>query len=320
MRVRRLLHTQPTLGPLIVLLLAVAAFAQLSSRFLTVSNLGLVLAQVTVIAVLALGQGLVLLTAGIDLSIGAITVFSSVLMAEMVISWGFPGPLALIVGIALASVMGVFNGLLVTALKIPPFLATLGTLSIFAALTTVVTSGQTIEASNLPSILSWTGTIIPSGRLRLTYGTVIMLVLFAVLAYALHLTAWGKHVYATGDDREAARLSGVRTGRVLLSVYITAGVLYGIAAWILIGRDFAASPNSGVDFNLDSITAAVIGGISLFGGRGRLVGALVGALIVGVFRNGLQLAGVQVEWQGLAVGVLVLVAVTIDQWIRRVQS
>ena len=179
-----------------------------------------------------------------------------------------------------------------TRLKLPPFIVTLGTLSIFFSLNAVVSKSETIRGSDMPDIMTWTGTTIRLGSLRLTYGSIIMLLLFAVFFYALTRTAWGKHVYATGDDVEAARLAGIRTDRVLLSVYTVAGLLYAIGAWILIGRLAAASPNVGTEYNLDSITAVVLGGTSLFGGRGGVLGTLVGALIVGVFRNGLQLAGV----------------------------
>ncbi|MBA2445409.1 MAG: ABC transporter permease, partial [Nocardioidaceae bacterium] len=128
------------------------------------------------------------------------------------------------------------------------------------------------------------------------------------------------HVYAVGDDREAARLAGIRVDRVLLSVYAVSGIIFGITAWVVIGRTGAASPNAIVDANLESITAVVIGGTSLFGGRGALLGTLLGALIIGVFRTGLSLAGVDDQWRVLAVGVLVIVAVAIDQWIRKVKS
>ena len=172
----------------------------------------------------------------------------------------------------------------------------------------------------MPSLMTWTGSSFTVGGFRLTYGSLIMLVLFGFLFYSLTRTAWGKHVYATGDDAEAARLAGIRTDRVLLSVYTVAGLLYAVGAWILIGRLAAASPNVGTEYNLDSITAVVLGGTSLFGGRGGVLGTLIGALIVGVFRNGLQLAGVEVVWQGTAIGLLVLIAVAIDQWIRKVKA
>ncbi|MFC7616384.1 ABC transporter permease [Actinokineospora soli] len=319
-RLQTLLHAHPTLGPLAVLVLAVALFSVLNPRFLAPANLSLVLAQVTVIAILALGQTLVILTAGIDLSVGAVAVFSSIVMADLATAVGLPGPAALLVGFALGTGMGFANGLLVTLLKLPPFIVTLGTLSIFFALNSVVSGGATVRGADMPSIMTWTGSTVSVGGFGLTLGSAIMLVLFACLAYALRSTAWGKHVYATGDDREAARLAGIRTDRVLLSVYAIAGALYAIGAWVLIGRLASASPNVGVEYNLDSITAVVLGGTSLFGGRGGVAGTLVGTLIVGVFRNGLQLAGVQVVWQGFAIGLLVLAAVAIDQWIRKVRA
>ena len=319
-RVQHVLHARPTLGPLAVLLLAIIAFSIFNERFLSAQNLGLVLQQVTVIAVLALGQTLVILTAGIDLSAGAIAVFSSILIAKLATEWGLPGLPALLVGFGLGTAMGFANGLLVTRFRLPPFIVTLGTLSIFFSLNSVVSNSETIRGTDMPAIMTWTGTAIKLGTFRLTYGSIIMLAMFAFFFYALSHTAWGKHVYATGDDAEAARLAGIRTDRVLLSVYTVAGLCYAVGAWVLMGRLASASPNVGTDYNLDSITAVVLGGTSLFGGRGGVTGTLVGALIVGVFRNGLVLAGVQVVWQGFAIGLLVLVAVAIDQWIRKVKA
>ena len=320
LRLQHLLHGNPTLGPLAVLIVAIVAFSVANQRFFAAPNLSLVLAQVTVIAVLALGQTLIILTAGIDLSVGAIAVFSSILMAGFATKLGMPGLLALLLGLVAGTAMGALNGFLVTRIKLPPFIVTLGTLSIFFSLNAVVSKSETIRGSDMPDLMTWTGTTIPIGGFRLTYGSIIMLVLFAVFFYALSSTAWGKHVYATGDDIESARLAGIRTNRVLFSVYTVAGLLYAVGAWILIGRLASASPNVGVDYNLDSITAVVLGGTSLFGGRGGVLGTLIGALIVGVFRNGLQLAGVEVVWQGFAIGLLVLVAVSLDQWIRKVKT
>ena len=320
LRLQHLLHGNPTLGPLAVLVVAIIAFSLANSRFFSAPNMSLVLAQVTVIAVLALGQTLIILTAGIDLSVGAIAVFSAILMANFATKLGMPGILALLLGLVAGTAMGALNGSLVTRFRLPPFIVTLGTLSIYLSLNSVVSNSQTVRGSDMPDLMTWTGTTIPFGGFRLTYGSIIMLLLFAVFWYALSSTAWGKHVYATGDDIEAARLAGIRTNRVLFSVYTVAGLLYAIGAWILIGRLASASPNVGAEYNLDSITAVVLGGTSLFGGRGGVVGTLIGALIVGVFRNGLQLAGVEVVWQGFAIGLLVLVAVSLDQWIRKVKT
>ncbi|MCY1137594.1 ABC transporter permease [Actinoplanes sp. Pm04-4] len=320
LRVQHLLHANPVLGPLAVLIVAIIAFSIVNARFLTATNLSLVLQQVTVIATLALGQTLIILTAGIDLSAGAIAVFSSILMAEFATKAGMPGLIALLLGFACGTAMGAINGFLVTRIKLPPFIVTLGTLTIFFSLNSVVSNSETVRGTDMPGLMTWTGNSIPIGNFRLTYGSIIMLLLFAFFFYALGRTAWGKHVYATGDDTESARLAGIQTGRVLFSVYTVAGLLYAIGGWILIGRLASASPNVGVEYNLDSITAVVLGGTSLFGGRGSVIGTLIGALIVGVFRNGLQLGGVEVVWQGFAIGLLVLVAVSLDQWIRKVKT
>jgi fructose transport system permease protein len=320
-RIQHVLHANPILGPLAVLIVAIIAFAIVNGRFLSATNLGLVLQQVTVIATIALGQTLIILTAGIDLSAGAIAVFTSVLMANMAVKLGVPGVLAIIIGLILGTVMGAINGLLVTRINLPPFIVTLATLSIYFSLNSVVSRSETIRGSDMPSIMTATGNnAFRIGGFSLTWGTIIMLLLFAIFFYSLGSTSWGKHVYATGDDVEAARLAGIRTDRVLLSVYLVAGLIYAIGAWVLMGRLASASPNVGTEYNLNSITAVVLGGTSLFGGRGLVLGTLVGALIVGVFQNGLQLAGVDVVWQGTAIGLLVLIAVALDQWIRKVKA
>jgi fructose transport system permease protein len=148
----------------------------------------------------------------------------------------------------------------------------------------------------------------------------MMILIYLILAFALRFTGWGRHVYAVGDDPNAARLAGIQVNRVLMSVYMVAGLVFAIAAWIIMGRVTVASPNTGPDLNLDTITAVVIGGTSLFGGRGAIFGSLIGAVIVGVFRNGLTLAGVDLYYQILAVGLLIIFAVTVDQWIRKARA
>ncbi|MCC2689007.1 MAG: transporter permease [Rhizobiaceae bacterium] len=154
----------------------------------------------------------------------------------------------------------------------------------------------------------------------ITYGSLLVVVLAALVWYLLNRTAFGRHIYATGDDPDAARLAGINTNRTLIATYALAGLICAVAAWVLIGRIGGVSPQAGQTANLDSITAVVIGGTSLFGGRGSIIGTLIGALIVGVFRNGLALSGLDVLWQEFAVGVLIIVAVALDQWIRRVSG
>jgi fructose transport system permease protein len=276
--------------------------------------------QVMVVGTLGIAQTLIILTAGIDLSVGAIMVLSSIVMAKLSADEGVPGLLALIIGFGVGTACGLLNGALVTRLRLPPFIVTLGTLNVFFALNLWYSKSATIRGTDMSDLLLWTGNTIDVGDTKVTYGSLLMLGLFAVFAWVLKNTAWGRHVYAVGDDAEAARLAGVRKDRVLLSVYIVAGLICAVAAWMLIGRIASASPQAGGAANLDSITAVVIGGTSLFGGRGLVIGTLFGALIVGVLRNGLTLAGTDVLWQDFAVGILIIVAVAIDQWIRRVKT
>jgi fructose transport system permease protein len=318
-RIHGVLHRLPALSPLIVLVIACIAFGMANGRFWRPENLSIVLQQAAVVGAVAVGQTLIVLTAGIDLSAGWITVLSSVVMAKTVSSHQLGTPLALLLGIAIAVAAGLLNGLLVTKIKLPPFIVTLGTLGILNAITLIYAEGQTFSLPD-DNLLTWTGKTIQLGRFSLTIGVLLMLVLYAGFAYALRQTAWGRHLYATGDDAEAARLAGIRTNRVLLSAYVVAGAVFGIAAWILVGRINGADPNAGLNLNLESITAVVIGGTSLFGGRGAVVGSLIGALIVQVFENGLNLAHVDPNYQVFAVGVLVIAAVAADQWIRSVKS
>lgn len=323
-RLHNFLHSQPTAAPLLVLLTAVAIFSLVvGGRFFHPFNLSLVLQQVTIIGILGLAQTLIILTAGIDLSVGAIMVLSSVVMGRMAVDIGIPAPLAIGLGLVVGTAAGGFNGIMITRFKLPPFIATLGSLSIFWSLNLWYSKSETIAsqeiAASAPS-LKWTGLSFDVMGARLTYGSLLMMVLFGLVWYALNHTAWGKHVYATGDDPETAELVGISTGRILMSVYLLAGTICALGAWVLIGRLGSVTPIAGQTANLDSITAVVIGGTSLFGGRGSIFGTLIGALIVGVFRNGLALAGVDVLWQEFTVGLLILVAVAIDQWIRKVGS
>lgn len=323
-RLHRFLHANPIAAPAIVLLIAVLVFSGIvGERFLHPFNLSLILQQVTIIGILGIAQTLIILTAGIDLSVGAIMVLSSVVMGRMAVDFGLPPAAALGLGLLAGATCGAINGLLVTRFKLPPFIATLGTWNVFMALNLWYSDSQTIRSQDIEAtapLLQWTGNAIEIFGARLGYGSLLMVVLFVALWYMLRWTAWGRHVYASGDDRNAAELAGIRTTRVLFSVYVLAGIICAVAGWALIGRIGAVSPQAGFMANLDSITAVVIGGTSLFGGRGLIYGTLIGALVVGVFRNGLALAGVAVLWQQFAVGLLIIVAVAVDHWIRRASA
>ncbi|MFB6846044.1 ABC transporter permease [Streptomyces sp. NPDC056373] len=312
--VRRLL-TQPTTGPLIALLLACVFFATSTDQFLTGGNFSLIVQQVMVVGTLAIGQTLIILTAGIDLSCGAVMAFGSIVIAKMAAEGSLPPLAAIALGLVVCAGFGMLNGALVQKIPLPPFIVTLGMLNVAFALTHIYSEEQTV--SNLPGPLTALGQTFPLGKTDITYGSLVTIALFLLLAYALSSTGWGRHVYALGNSPEAARLNGIRTSRLTIGVYTVAGLLYGIAALLLISRTGVGDPQAGQTDNLDSITAVVLGGTSLFGGRGSVLGTFIGVLIVGVFRNGLQLMGVASIYQTLITGVLVILAVTVDQISRR---
>jgi fructose transport system permease protein len=317
-RIQHVLHGNPSLSPLIVLIVAIIVFGIISPAFLRPEALSLLVQQMAVVGALAVGQTLIILTAGVDLSNGMAMVLASLVMAKLALG-GMPGFLALLIGLAVAVLTGLLNGILVTRINLPPFIVTLGTFSIFTALSLLYAQGQTITLSPKAFLLV-TGNSLSLGSVSVTFGVILMLLLYLVVGFALRTSAWGRHLYATGDDAEAANLAGVPTKRVLLSAYVVSGICVGIAAWIVAGRVGGADPNAGLNYNLLSITAVVIGGTSLFGGRGSVVGTLIGALIVQTFNSGLALAGVDPNYQVLATGILVILAVSVDQWIRKVKG
>jgi fructose transport system permease protein len=312
--VRRLL-TAPTTGPLVALLLACVFFAVSTDQFLTGGNFSLIVQQVMVVGTLAIGQTLIILTAGIDLSCGAVMAFGSIVIAKMAAEGSLPPLVAIALGLVVCGGFGLVNGLLVQKIPLPPFIVTLGMLNVAFALTHIYSEEQTV--TNLPGPLTALGQTFPMGHTDITYGSLVTIALFLLLAYALSSTGWGRHVYALGNSQEAARLNGIRTSRLTIGVYTVAGLLYGVAALLLISRTGVGDPQAGQTDNLDSITAVVLGGTSLFGGRGSVLGTFIGVLIVGVFRNGLQLMGVASIYQTLITGVLVILAVTVDQISRK---
>lgn len=354
MRFQSALHKTPSLVPLIVLGCAIMIFTGwLGPRFLP--QMTLVFQQIQIVGILALAQTLVILTAGIDLSVGAIAVFCSVIMGQFTFRYGIPPAVAVACGLTAGAAIGAVSGWLVTRIKIPPFIATLGVWQIVLAANYIYSRNETIRARDIREdapMLQWLGLkpneqlVLWIDRLRgntyerirpndtdqflldliwqtkITYGVLTLILLTFILAYMLRSTAWGRHVYAVGDDPEAAELAGVNVRRTLMSVYMLAGFIAAIAGWSLIGRFASVSPSAstGVEGNIESITAVVIGGISLFGGRGSIWGAFFGALIVGVFMLGLGMAGVNPQWTFMLIGTLIILAVGIDQWIRKVAA
>ncbi|APX10359.1 ABC transporter permease [Tateyamaria omphalii] len=325
-RIQHTLHQTPSLVPLIVLIFSIALFGiLLGQRFFSPFALTLILQQVQIVGVLAAAQTLIILTAGIDLSVGAIAVLCTVVMGKASFQYGIPPAVSVAIGLTVGTALGAISGWLVSRMKLPPFIVTLGMWQIVLAANYLYSANETIRSQDIEAeagFLQFLGTKIQFGGATLTLGVLGMIGLFVVLAYALRSTAWGRHVYAVGDDPEAAELSGVDVHKTYMSVYMAAGFICALAGWVMIGRFGSISPSAttGVIGNIQSITAVVIGGISLFGGRGSVAGALFGALIVGVFELGLRMAGADPQWTFMLIGMLIIAAVAVDQWIRKVAA
>ena len=323
-RIQHFLHGNPAAVPLIVLVVAVIGFGiAIGPRFYSAFTLTLILQQVAITGIVGAGQTLVILTAGIDLSVGAMMVLSSVVMGQFAMHYGAPGIVAVFAGLVVGGLCGLVNGLLVSKVRLPPFIVTLGTWSIYGAANFIYSGNETVRSQDIDRvapILHFFGNSFRIGGAVFTYGVVAMVLLVIGLWYALNHTAWGRHVYAVGDDQDASMLAGIRVDRILVSVYVVTGVICALAGWVLIGRIGAVSPQAGQLENINAITAVVIGGTSLFGGRGSILGTLFGALIVGVFSLGLRLIGTDPQWTQLTVGGLIIVAVATDQWIRKVSA
>jgi fructose transport system permease protein len=303
----------PAVGPLLVLLVFCVIFSLSTRTFFAVGNLSLVIQQSVIIGTLAVGQTIIILTGGIDLANGAVAVLGTIVAGRMV-NDGNNAALCLMLAIFLCTLVGVIAGLLVSRLMLPPFIVTLGLLGIVTAATRLIAQGGAFPVTD--DLLGWTGNSFPFDGSGITYGMLIMFGLYALVWYMLTQTAWGRHVYAIGNNRVAARLVGIPVHNRLLSVYVFAAFIYGIGAWLALGRIPNADPNALQQANLDSITAVVIGGTSLFGGRGSIWGTLIGTLIVSVLRNGLTLSGFDPLWQDLVTGILVISAVAVDQMSR----
>jgi len=303
------------LGPFIALAIACAIFGITTDNFFSGANFSLILQQVMVVGVIAIGQTLIILTAGIDLSCGMVMALGSIVMTKVAEDFGLPAPLAILLGISVTAAFGLINGLLVTRIKLPPFIVTLGTFNIAFAVTQLYSGAQTV--TQVPEMMTWLGNTFRIGGTSVAYGTVFMIALYLGAWFWLRETASGRHVYAVGNNPEATRLVGIPTERVLLWVYVLAGVFYGVASLLSVARTGVGDPNAGQTENLDAITAVVLGGTSLFGGRGVVLGSLVGAIVVGVLRNGLTLMGVSSVYQVLITGILVIIAVTVDQLSRK---
>jgi fructose transport system permease protein len=303
----------PAIGPIAALLAACVFFSMTTDRFLTGQNFSLILQQVMVVGALAIGQTIIILTSGIDLSCGMVMAFSSIIMSTLSVRMGWPPILAIGIGLLVSVLFGIFNGTLVTLIKLPPLIVTLGTLNIAYALTHIFSKEQTTVIKGADAIL-FLGNTFKVGGTAITYGSVFLIILFVVAWLVLRYTAGGRYVYAVGDNMEATRLSGISTTRLLITIYAIGALMYGVAGLLLLARTGVGDPQAGFssNTNLDSILAVVLGGTSILGGRGNILGSLVGALIVGVFRNGLQLMGIESIYQSLITGALFILTVSFD--------
>jgi ribose transport system permease protein len=294
-------------GGLIVLLVAVGALTLASPEFLTGNNLANLARQVAIFGILAIGQLMVILTGGIDLSVGSILGLAGAVTAQLLVS-GVPIIPAILIGVVVGGVLGIANGVLVTRFKLPPFIATLGMLGIARGIVLVITDANTIQG-------------LPDGFQTVANGTVLgipnLLIIFAIITaiawFVLNRTVFGRYVYAVGSNPEAARLAGVPVAMVTTAVYVISGVLAAVGGVLLTSRLGAGVPTAGAGFELQAIAACVIGGASLSGARGSAIGAACGALIIGVLNNGGNLLAINAFYLQIAIGALVLVAVGFDQ-------
>ncbi len=297
------------LGPLLGLIVLVIVVSIMNPSFLAPLNILNLLRQVAINALIAFGMTFVILTGGIDLSVGAILALSSTLMAGMMVS-GIDPILAIILGCLLGAIMGALNGLLITKGKMAPFIVTLATMTIFRGLTMVYTNGNPITGLGDSFMFQVFGR---GYFLGIPVPALTMIITFTILWVILHKTPFGRQTYAIGGNEKAAIISGIKVDRVKILIYSLAGLLAALAGAILTSRLNSASPTAGDSYELDAIAAVVLGGTSLSGGRGWIVGTLIGALIIGTLNNGLNLLGVSSFFQMVVKGGVIILAVLMDR-------
>ena len=299
------------LTTVIALIILMAVITIINSNFLTANNLLNLLLQVTSNALIAFGMTFVILTGGIDLSVGSILALSSALTAGLLGS-GMPVTLAILISLILGCILGVMNGLLISYGKLAPFIVTLATMTIFRGATLVYTNGNPITKGLSDTFLFQ---FLGQGYIvGIPFPVIIMFIVFIVLYVLLHKTAFGKSVYAIGGNEKSAYISGVKLNKVKIIIYSISGIMASISGLIITSRLSSAQPTAGASYEMDAIAAVVLGGTSLSGGKGRILGTLIGALIIGVLNNGLNIIGVSAFWQQVVKGVVILIAVLIDRF------
>ena len=306
-----LAHYGRQFGTFAGLIVLCGVLSQLTPYFLTVSNLLNVAQQTAINAVIAVGLTFVIISGGIDLSVGSLVAFSGVVLASL-LQREVPIPLAIAGGLFAGSACGLLNGVLITMGRLPPFIATLGMMSVARGGALLFTQGRPI--SGFSDSFRWLAT---GEILSVPVPVALMIVVYGIAHFLLRRTKFGRYLYAIGGNEEAALLSGVRVRWYKTMVYGTSGLLSGVAAVLLTARLNSAQPIAGINYELDAIAATVIGGTSLMGGQGSVVGTLIGALIMGVLRNGLNLLGVSSFIQQVVIGSVIILAVLMDTAFKR---
>ncbi|HUC92408.1 MAG TPA: ABC transporter permease [Paenibacillus sp.] len=296
------------IGIIIVLLLLFITLSFTSDVFLTNDNLITVLRQISINVFLALGMTLVIILAGIDLSVGAVVALSGTLTVGLIVSGGLPVPLAILIGLLLGTALGFLNGCIVTQFKLPAFIVTLATMNVAQGVAYLYSGGQSERIRNEAYTSIGTGQLFGFLPLPVLY----MFVLIFIFSVLLNKTKFGTYVYAIGGNREAARLSGVPIKKVEIAVYTLTGLLAAFAGIVLSARMYSGQPSVGQGYEMDAIAACVLGGVSMAGGRGRISGTIFGAMVIGVISNGLNLMGVSSFWQLVVKGIIILIAILVD--------
>ncbi|CAG8863463.1 Ribose import permease protein RbsC [Pseudomonas fluorescens] len=297
----------PVFYPLVGFIVIFVAMSLANDNFLTTSNLSNVLRQVSIIAIIAVGMTCAILTGGIDLSVGPVMALSGTLSAGLMVA-GFPLELAVLAGLAVGALFGAGNGVFVAYARMPPIIVTLATMGIARGLALVYTGGYPI--SGLPEGFAFLGR---GELLGVQVPILVMAVMYTLAFVLLNKTPIGRYIYAIGGNEEAARLSGVRVSRYKLLVYILSGLTAAVAGIVLSSRLMSGQPNAGVGFELDAIAAVVLGGTAIAGGRGAIIGTLVGAMMLGVLNNGLNLMGISPYIQNIIKGAIILLAIYISR-------
>jgi len=305
--VKRIFKSQ-IIGILMIFIVMCVVLIISTEQFLVEDNIFSVLRQISFIAILAIGECLVIITGGIDLSVGSIFAMSSVVAAMSMAQWGASVVVGIIIGLVVGAIFGLANGLFITKLRLPPFIATLGTLSIARGLAYGVTGGYPI--SSLPQAFKYIG----QGYIGpVPFPVVLLIFLGIIYTVFLRKTVLGRRIYAIGGNEETARVSGIKVKNVKLIVYVLSGVMASISGMATAGRLGVAQSTAGQGYELEAIAAVIIGGASVTGGIGTVFGAIIGAAIMGVLKNGLVLLSVSAYWQQAIIGCVIILAVSMDQ-------